>query len=70
MIDKQEVIDYFKEYEEVNYEVIPRELKVPLDSDFIVSIIGPRRAGKTFSLYHLINSSHIKDEGYIFSHCG
>ncbi len=34
-------------------ELIERELSVPLDSQFIVSIIGPRRAGKTYYLFQL-----------------
>jgi len=31
-----------------------RELDVPLDLNKIISIIGPRRAGKTFYLFHLM----------------
>ncbi len=53
MIRKEEIVDYFKEYEELKIEAIPRELEVPLDSKFIVSIIGPRRAGKTYYLHIL-----------------
>lgn len=36
-----------------------RELNVPIDSGKIVSIIGPRRAGKTYFLYQI--ASHIDD---------
>ncbi len=46
-------MDYLKEYEEFKPELIERELSVPLDSQFIVSIIGPRRAGKTYYLFQL-----------------
>lgn len=35
--------------------VIPRDLDVPLDVHKIISIIGPRRCGKTWYLYSLIN---------------
>ncbi len=57
---KDDIIDYFKEYENIP-DVIPRELKVPLNSDFIITIIGPRRAGKTyflFSIYKRMNNKN------------
>jgi len=54
MINKDEVIDYFKEYENTPTNIVPRELKVPLRSNFIISIIGPRRAGKTYFLFSLL----------------
>jgi len=34
----------------------PRHLKVPLDLGKIITIIGPRRAGKTYYLFQLIES--------------
>lgn len=34
--------------------VQPRDLKVPLDVPKIISLLGPRRAGKTYVLFHLI----------------
>jgi len=36
-------------------EVWERNLQVPLDSQKIISLIGPRRCGKTYYLYQLIN---------------
>ena len=46
-----------KEFQEKEEEIIERELKVPLDYTFrkAISIVGPRRAGKTFylSLIHI-----------------
>lgn len=33
---------------------IPRDLPIPLDSQKIISIMGPRRAGKTTCLYHVM----------------
>lgn len=35
-------------------ETIPRDLAVPLDSRKIVALYGPRRSGKSFTLYTLI----------------
>ena len=58
MINKEEIIDYFREYERIEEEILEREIKVPLDSNFIISIIGPRRAGKTFFLFSLIKKLH------------
>ena len=36
-------------------EIIERELEVPLDSKKIVTIYGPRRSGKSFYFYSLVN---------------
>lgn len=48
-------------------EVVPRDFSLPLTKNFIVSVIGPRRAGKTYSLYDLIvNKQKIDDEDYLF----
>ncbi|RLJ04054.1 MAG: AAA family ATPase [Candidatus Aenigmatarchaeota archaeon] len=54
MMRREDVVDYFREYEQIPENIMPRELKVPLTSDFIISIIGPRRAGKTYFLFSLI----------------
>ncbi len=58
-----DIIDYLKEYEKFQPELIERELKVPLDSKFIISIIGPRRAGKTYYLFQL--SRKVKNYLYL-----
>lgn len=63
MIKRTEIIDYFKEYEKFKVELVPRELKVPLKSNFIISIIGPRRAGKTYYLFSLFNK--VKNYAYL-----
>ncbi|MCD6381687.1 MAG: ATP-binding protein [Candidatus Aenigmarchaeota archaeon] len=55
-MNKEDIVDYIKEYEEFQPKVLKRELKVPLHSKFIVSIIGPRRAGKTYYLFQLRKS--------------
>ena len=36
-------------------EPLQRDLRVPLESEKIISIIGPRRAGKTYYLYQLMD---------------
>ncbi len=61
MLKRDEIIDYYKEYERLP-KAMPRELKVPLSSNFIISIIGPRRAGKTYFLFSLCEK--IKDALY------
>ncbi len=53
MFKKSDIIDYFKEYENLSVKVLPRRLTVPLNTDFIISIIGPRRSGKTYFLLSL-----------------
>ncbi len=54
MIKKEEIIDYLHEHQSVP---IPkrRELNISLDPDFIITIIGPRRSGKTYYLYWLFH---------------
>src|SRR3989344_6065738 len=53
MIDYEKIIIQWKEFK------IPpsldRDIKIPLESEFIISIIGPRRAGKTFVCFNIIN---------------
>ncbi|MGQ4891583.1 MAG: ATP-binding protein [Candidatus Njordarchaeia archaeon] len=46
--------------------VKPREKEAPPNVHFIQSIIGPRRAGKTFYLYYLIKKLGLKDSEYLF----
>jgi len=50
------VVDYISEWIGRNVSGgVERELKVPWRRDKIISIIGPRRAGKTYYFYQLIN---------------
>ena len=37
-------------------DLVERELSVPLDAEKVITLYGPRRAGKTYYLYQLINS--------------
>ncbi len=41
-------------------QLIHREINIPLNSNKIITLIGPRRAGKTYMLYQLM--SKIKDK--------
>jgi len=58
LVDRKEDIN--------NIHVKPRKIEYELTKDFIASIIGPRRAGKTYFLYHLVKSLSFQDEDYIF----
>ncbi|MDR0281764.1 MAG: hypothetical protein LBI53_00065 [Candidatus Peribacteria bacterium] len=49
---KQIIADF---HESEVKSVKKRDLEVPLDSGKIVSIIGPRRAGKSYFLYALMH---------------
>lgn len=52
----QRIVDYLSEWITKNITVgVERELKVPWRKDKIISIIGPRRAGKTYYFYQLIS---------------
>ena len=52
-MEKEDIVDYLKEYENFKPALMERELSVPLDSSFVISIIGQRRAGKTYYLFQL-----------------
>lgn len=59
LVDKKEIIN--------NLRVLPREKEIKPTKNFIVSVIGPRRAGKTYSLYNLIlNKMELEEDDYIF----
>jgi predicted AAA+ superfamily ATPase len=48
-------------------DVRERLVEFPLHKNFITSVVGPRRAGKTYSLYGLIlNKKSLRDEDYLF----
>ena len=49
----QQIISDFIEKE--LSQVIPREVEIPLDTNKIISIMGPRRSGKTYILFNLVN---------------
>jgi len=61
---KKYLINKKEEIKEI--DVKKRNIKFPISKNFIISIIGPRRAGKTYSLYNLIKTNNFAEEDYIF----
>ncbi len=57
------LVDRKKDLESL--DIKERDVKVKLTKEFILTIIGPRRAGKTYFLYHLIKDN-LQDEEYLF----
>ncbi len=53
MISKSDLRDYFREREELPEDIMPRELQVPTKEKQVISVIGPRRAGKTYYFFSL-----------------
>jgi len=47
-------------------EVKPRLLNVEFNKNFIISIVGPRRSGKTFFLYFLIKKLNLTNKKFLF----
>ena len=46
--------------------VYPRELHFLPQTEFITTIVGPRRSGKTYTMFNLIKENNIPPSGYIF----
>lgn len=44
-------------------DVRERQLNIPLDSQKIISLIGPRRCGKTYYAFQLINNLYARGDG-------
>ena len=61
---KEYLVTRKKEIKEM--EVKPRKIELPFAKNFIFSIVGPRRAGKTFFLYYLIKKFKLKEEDFLF----
>lgn len=59
--------DYLLEFSKMplTKQMVPRELEIPLNEKFIISIVGPRRAGKTFYFFQLINKMGKEDSMYL-----
>jgi len=47
-------------------EVKPRVVNVEPNKNFILSIVGPRRSGKTFFLYFLVKKLNLFDKDFLF----
>ena len=55
----EKIRQYLIDFQTKKFETFDRELKIKLTKEFIISIIGARRVGKTYFLFNLINK--IKD---------
>ncbi len=65
-MDKTLVNDYLLEFSKKSLpDFIPRELNVPIDRRFTISIIGPRRAGKTYYFFQLIRQLGKEESIYL-----
>lgn len=53
-MDRDAIVDYFRAYEGFKPTILKRELEVSVDSESIITIMGPRRAGKTYYMFHLM----------------
>ena len=58
ILDKKEDIRFL--------EIVEREKKLKPSQDFITTIVGPRRAGKTYFIYSLIKTNRLNDSSYLF----
>ena len=69
-MDKKIIKEALKEFQEGELpEAVPREIDIPLSSQKIIAIIGPRRSGKTYLLFLLIKkllSENISAERIIY----
>ncbi len=58
MLSKEKCIEMIKDFhEKKSLEIIPREQKIHFEQDLkrAISIIGPRRAGKTYEMFFIID---------------
>ena len=62
---KQYLIDKKAYLKPILNEVIQRSIKISPNKNIITSIIGPRRAGKTYLFYSFIKENNLKDEEYL-----
>lgn len=58
MLDKKEDIK--------NLTVQQREFPFADTKEFVTAVVGPRRAGKSYYLYHIIKSNGLRDDEYFF----
>lgn len=57
-VKREEFLKYLKDKAEIinKVEVLKRDIEVKITKRFIISIVGPRRAGKTYFFYYLAKS--------------
>lgn len=60
-MDYKKIIVQWKEFEIPEYK--KRDISIPIDSDFINTITGPRRAGKTYFCFQLIDQIKKQKKG-------
>lgn len=54
-MDKETIKQIIKEYQEFTFpKMYPREIEIPLSSQKIIAVTGPRRSGKTYLLFLLM----------------
>ncbi|OYT31018.1 MAG: ATPase [Thermofilum sp. ex4484_79] len=59
MIDRESIIEVIKDYQEMDLpDLVERDIDIPLDLKIkrAISIIGPRRAGKTYTMFQLMKT--------------
>jgi len=61
---KQYLIDKKKEIKEL--EVKEREGEIVKTKSFATAVIGPRRAGKSFFIFHMIKKEKLEDASYVY----
>ncbi|RLF65084.1 MAG: ATP-binding protein [Thermoplasmata archaeon] len=63
-----ELVRYLIDKKEDIKELSVKDRLIPVspNKNFIVSIIGPRRSGKTYFLYYFIKKNRLNDEDYVF----
>jgi hypothetical protein len=53
--DKKEIIKkIILDFEPEKIRLVRRDISIPFNSSLIISLIGPRKAGKTYFLYQII----------------
>lgn len=59
IIDRESIIEVIKDYQEMDLpDLVERDIDIPLDLKIkrAISIIGPRRAGKTYTMFQLMKT--------------
>jgi len=71
MVSKEQWVEIIKDFQEKELpNIIPRDVQIPLDLPInrAITIIGPRRAGKTYVMYQLITEllKRVKKEQILY----
>ena len=65
MIEESLILEFYKSLKNtLNKKILERELKIKEVENKIITIIGPRRAGKTYFLFQLLRE--LKDNNFIY----